>query len=100
VRLAFAKPTRLTAGAPVQVVLTAERHDNAVVIPAAAIVHDDDEVFVMVVDKDNKAHRHDVVVGLTTPENVEILSGVAAGDVVVTRGQAELPDGGAVTIVK
>jgi RND family efflux transporter MFP subunit len=100
VRLAFAKPTRLTAGTPVQVVLTAERHDNAVVVPAAAIVHDDDEVFVMVVDKDNKAHRHDVVVGLTTPEKVEILSGVAAGDVVVTRGQAELPDGGAVTIVK
>ena len=70
------------------------------IVPAAAIVHDDDEVFVMVIDKENKAHRHDVVVGLTSADKVEILSGIAVGDVVVFRGQDELPDGATVTIVK
>jgi RND family efflux transporter MFP subunit len=100
VRLVFAKATHLTAGTAVQIVIVAESHEQAIVVPAAAIVHDDDEVFVMVVDKDNKAHRHDVVLGLTAPDKVEILSGIAAGDVVVFRGQDELPDGGTVTIVK
>jgi multidrug efflux system membrane fusion protein len=84
----------------VQVVIIAESHDHVIIVPAAAIVHDDDEVFVMVIDKENKAHRHDVVVGLTSADKVEILSGVAAGDVVVFRGQDELPDGATVTIVK
>ena len=32
--------------------------------------------------------------GLTAPDRVEILHGIAAGDVVVFRGQDELPDGG------
>src|SRR6185295_7508331 len=100
VRIVFTKPTKLMPGTAVQVVLIAEKHEKAIIIPAAAVVHDDDEVFVMVIDKDNKAHRHDVVVGLTSAEKVEILSGVAAGDVVAFRGQDELPDGGTVTIVK
>jgi RND family efflux transporter MFP subunit len=100
VRVVFAKPTHLSAGTAVQIVIVAETHEKAIVIPAAAVVHDEDEVFVMVVDKDNKAHRHDVVLGLTGPEKVEILSGIKAGDVVVFRGQDELPDGGTVTIVK
>lgn len=100
VRLAFTKPTKITPGTAVQLVIIAEAHDNAVIVPAAAIVHDDDEVFVMVIDKENKAHRHDVVLGLTSAEKAEILSGVAPGDVVVFRGQDELPDGATVTIVK
>jgi cobalt-zinc-cadmium efflux system membrane fusion protein len=100
VRLVFAKPTKLTAGTAVQILIVAETHAATVVIPAAAVVHDDDETFVMVVDKDNKAHRHDVVLGLTGPDKVEVLSGIKAGDVVVFRGQGELPDGGIVTIVK
>jgi RND family efflux transporter MFP subunit len=100
VRLVFTKATQLTAGTAVQVVIVTESHDHAIIVPAAAIVHDDDEVFVMVVDKDNKAHRHDVELGLIGADKVEILSGVAAGDVVVFRGQDDLPDGGSVTIVK
>jgi len=100
VRLTFDKPTRLTPGTIVQVVLIAESHDHVVIVPAAAVVHDDDDVFVMIIDKNNKAHRHDVLVGLSSAEKVEILSGVAAGDVVAYRGQAEVPDGGTVTIVK
>jgi multidrug efflux pump subunit AcrA (membrane-fusion protein) len=54
----------------------------------------------MIIDKDNKAHRHDVEVGLASADKVEILSGVSAGDVVAYRGQDEVPDGGTVTIVK
>lgn len=100
VRLTFDKATQLTPGTIVQVTLIAESHDNAVIIPAAAIVHDDDDVFVMIIDKNNKAHRHDVEVGLSSAAQVEILSGVAAGDVVAYRGQDEVPDGGTVTIVK
>ena len=100
VRLSFANPTRLAVGSTVQVDIVADEHPNVLVVPAAAVVHDGDETFIMVAGPDGKAHKHPVVVGLTTPERVEIRSGVAAGDLVIVRGQDGLPDGGAITVAK
>lgn len=100
VRLAFSKPTSLAAGTTVQLRLITGRHDTALVIPSAAVVKDDDDTFVMVVTSDNKAHKHKIVLGLTTETLVEVTSGLAAGDQVVVRGQDGLPDGAAVTVVK
>jgi RND family efflux transporter MFP subunit len=100
VRLAFKKPTALAAGTTVQVRLITGHHDQALVIPSAAVVKDDDDTFVMVVTSDNKAHKHKIVLGLTTETMVEVTSGLTAGDQVVVRGQDGLPDGAAVTVVK
>ena len=52
----------------------------------------------MIVKDDKKAHRQVVKLGLTDGEQVEVLSGVAAGDRVIVKGQNGLPDGAAVTI--
>ena len=52
----------------------------------------------MIVKDDKKAHRQVVTVGLTDGEQVEVLSGVAAGDRVIVKGQNGLPDGADVTI--
>ena len=98
VRLAFTGPTRLTAGTPVQISIVAESHPKAVLIDAAAVQHEGDEAFVMIVKDDKKAHRQIVTLGLTDGEHVEVLSGVAAGDRVVVKGQNGLPDGADVTI--
>lgn len=100
VRLSFANPTHLAVGTTVQVRIVTDERPNVLVVPAAAIVRDGDETFVMVAGSDNKAHKHPVVLGLTTPELVEIRSGVAAGDLVIVRGQDGLPDGGAITVTK
>jgi hypothetical protein len=98
VRLSFTGPTRLTAGTPVQISIVAESHPKAVLIDAAAVQHEGDEAFVMVVKDDKKAHRQVVTLGLTDGEQVEVLSGVAAGDRIVVKGQNGLPDGADVTI--
>jgi len=98
VRLAFTGPTLLTTGTPVQISIIAESHPKAVLIDAAAVQHEGEEAFVMIVKDDKKAHRQVVKLGLTDGEQVEVLSGVAAGDRVVVKGQDGLPDGADVTI--
>jgi len=98
VRLAFTGPTRLTAGTPVQISIVAESHPKAVLIETAAVQHEGDEAFVMIVKDDKKAHRQVVTLGLTDGEHIEVLSGVAAGDRVIVKGQNGLPDGADVTI--
>jgi len=100
VRLSFEQPTHLPAGAVVEVEILAEERTNVLVVPAAAIVRDGDETFVMVAGPDNKAHKHAVTLGLATRELIEVRSGVAAGDQVIIQGQDGLPDGGAISIAK
>jgi multidrug efflux pump subunit AcrA (membrane-fusion protein) len=84
----------------VQVEIVAEERQNALVVPAAAIVRDGDETFVMVAGPDHKAHKHAVVVGLSTEDRAEIRSGLAAGDLVIVRGQSGLPDGADISVSK
>jgi membrane fusion protein (multidrug efflux system) len=99
VRLAFASRTTLPAGAAVTVEIVTETRANALVVPAAAIVREGDEAFVMVAGSDNKAHKKIVKTGLESRERVEILSGVTAGDQVIVHGQDDLPDNAAITVV-
>jgi RND family efflux transporter MFP subunit len=98
VRLTFAKPTALAAGTVVQVQIVGEEHAQALVIPSAALVEEDDEVFVMVAGSDNKAHKYPVATGLSTPTLVEITTGLKAGDRVIVRGQDGLPEGAAISV--
>jgi RND family efflux transporter MFP subunit len=98
VRLAFATPTILTAGMMVQVDIVAEERPNALIIPVAALVDEEGDLFVMVVGEDKKAHRHPVAVGLSTRTQSEVTSGIKAGDQVIIRGQKGLPEGAVVTV--
>jgi RND family efflux transporter MFP subunit len=98
VRLHPASPRGLVAGVTMQVEISGEEHRNAVVIPSAAVVHDGGETIVMTVDKDSKAHRVAVEVGIETGDTVEITKGLTAGDRVIVRGQNGLPDGATVII--
>jgi len=98
VRLAFAKPSGLTAGTTVQVEIVGEERPNALIIPTAALVKDEGASFVMVAGPDNKAHKHPVAVGLSTKTLTEITSGIKAGDRVIVRGQDGLPEGAAVVV--
>jgi RND family efflux transporter MFP subunit len=98
VRLAFAVPTSLPSGLPVEVEILGEEHPAAVLVPADAIVQEGAQSFLFVVDAQKKAHRRAVRVGLTAGGRAEILSGVAPGDTVVVRGQTALPDGAIVEV--
>ena len=78
--------------------IVAEKHDKAVLVNAAAVQHEGDEAFVMIVKDDKKAHRQVVETGLTAEGVVEIVKGVAAGDRVIVKGGNSLPDGAEVTV--
>jgi RND family efflux transporter MFP subunit len=92
VRIAFTEQTKLAAGTPVRAEIVAEQHPNAIVVPAIAVQHEDEDTFVMVAGSDKKAHKRKVTVGLSTPKLIEITSGLKAGEAVIIQGQQGLPD--------
>lgn len=73
---------------------------EAVVIPEEALVPSGTQNFVFVVSSENVAARREVVTGARRPGEVEILSGLEAGDRVVTHGTMRLRDGQKVNIVR
>jgi RND family efflux transporter MFP subunit len=100
VRLGLGSGTRLTAGTPVQIEIKTEEHQDVVIVPSVAIVRDEDKTYVYVLGADQKAHRKAVVLGIVAGEDAEIRSGVVASDKVIVKGQEELPDGAAVTVMQ
>ena len=98
VRLVFLKPTGLPAGTRVEIEIHGEDHPQALVIPAAAVVIEEGEIFVMVAGADGKAHKYPIAIGLATRTEVEVTSGLKVGDRVIVRGQDGLPEGAAVSI--
>jgi RND family efflux transporter MFP subunit len=97
VRLAFQMPTMLPAGMPVEVAIDAEPHDNVVIVPLQAIVHEGEQAAVFVADG-GKARRRNVELGVSDDQRVEVRSGLKAGEPVIVQGQAGLPDGASITV--
>lgn len=72
----------------------------AVLVPAIALTDARaDQGMVYVLGADNKVTRRAVQTGGLTPEGVVVISGLAAGDRVVTRGAALVREGDIVTVV-
>jgi len=84
-------------GLPIEATITVMSRDAAVTVPAGALVRDGDGYALFVVSG-KKAARRGVKTGVVSSETAEILSGVAAGDTVVTSGQDGLPDGATVSV--
>jgi RND family efflux transporter MFP subunit len=97
VRLAFDAPPALSPGTPVEVEIEAEEHLGVVLVPAAAVVRDGGSEAVLVAVGD-QAERRAIEVGLADAADVEVESGVAPGDLVITSGQAGLPDGAEISV--
>jgi membrane fusion protein (multidrug efflux system) len=90
---------RLKPGLLMNVELLDERRE-ALVIPESAVIHYQREhyVFLVVGESEKRVERRDITVGLRVPGFVEVLSGLAAGDVVVTEGLASVREGDRVTV--
>jgi RND family efflux transporter MFP subunit len=96
IRLEFTQGTSLPAGTPVQVEIGGEEHQDAVIVPAAAVVQQGPETFIYTVDAQSHAHQVKVRIGIATSAEAEVVSGVTAGTRVIVEGQNGLPDGAAV----
>jgi membrane fusion protein (multidrug efflux system) len=95
-RLELLGPRKISeAGAPVEIRLTIKSAPDAIVIPSAALFEDaaNDTYYVFVAGPDAKAHRTTVAVGIRTPQEVQITSGLTAGQLVITSGGYALSDG-------
>jgi len=68
---------------------------DAVIIPEEALVPEADKQFVFVIDGD-VATKREVKIGRRTPGSVEIVTGIAAGERVVTEGTQSVRNGGRV----
>ena len=91
----------LKVGTPVHAVILGMTVNNALQVPASAILPaQDGGTAVMLIGADGAAHKRSVKVGIRTPEAVQILSGITSSDTVVTDGGYGLEDGTRGTVGK
>ncbi len=68
-------------------------------IAEEALVPSDNQQFVFVVIGDNTVERVPVTIGRRRPGSVEILEGLALGDLVVTEGNTDLSTGNKIRLL-
>lgn len=69
-----------------------EEHANALVLPSSALIDEDDESAVYVVN-DGQVMRRTIETGIRSGDKIEILDGLTESDVVVVLGHSNLRDG-------
>ncbi|MGC9223480.1 MAG: efflux RND transporter periplasmic adaptor subunit [Terracidiphilus sp.] len=85
---------KFKAGTPVKVTVRGKSVAQALKAPRSAILTADDGTkSVMVVGSDGAAHRKVVTVGIVDGADVQVLSGVTPGDMVITGGAYALDEG-------
>jgi multidrug efflux pump subunit AcrA (membrane-fusion protein) len=77
-----------------------EERRDVVVVPADAVQRREGATFVWVPNESGQAMRRDVRLGLVANNLAQIVSGLAAGELVIVTGLAELTDGTPIRISK
>ena len=94
VRARLAHPARaLRIGESIFGRIVTALHPHAVVVPVDALVPEGESYILFVVDSTGTAHQRPVTVGGRTEAAVEILTGLAAGETVVSHGAYGVSDG-------
>ncbi|HKD78466.1 MAG TPA: efflux RND transporter periplasmic adaptor subunit [Candidatus Angelobacter sp.] len=92
---------QLRPGMTAQIAITAQTVKDALVVPASALLNaKEGAAQVMVVDAQNQAQSRDVKIGIQSGQQAQIVSGLKAGEIVVTTGAYGLPDKTKVKIEK
>jgi membrane fusion protein, multidrug efflux system len=89
----------LRPGLFVRVSVDLKTRENALVVPVGAVIYDLNATYVYVVSDKNVVEQRVVTTGLIDGVQAELLTGVKAGEQVVTIGQFRLRDGDSVKIV-
>ncbi|MCU7940522.1 MAG: efflux RND transporter periplasmic adaptor subunit [gamma proteobacterium symbiont of Bathyaustriella thionipta] len=76
------------------------KKEAVLVIPLSAIRYDQQGAYVFVVDIDHKITRTNILTGRKYPQKMEVLDGIKAGDVIVSKGLFGLRSGKKVSIIK
>jgi RND family efflux transporter MFP subunit len=106
-RLVFNEPSMLAVDTPVQLDIDAEERTDTVLVPTEALVRDGNDLAVFVVTagppfrgavEESRAERRRVKTGIEDAARTEIIEGLRAGELVITRGHLGLTDGTAITV--
>ena len=98
VTLAFDTPTELKPGTQVGIEIDAEQRSNVTLVPTVAVIRDNPTQPVVVVAAGGVVERRPVVIGLVDAENIEILSGLKSGELIITQGHSTLRDGTPISV--
>ena len=98
VTFAFETPTNLPPGTQVGIEIDAEQRSNVPLVPSIAVIRDNPAEPLVVVAAGGVAQRRPVVIGLVDAENIEILSGLKPGELIITQGHSTLRDGTPISV--
>lgn len=91
----------LRPGMAVEVSMTAKTSKDALVVPTNAVFKNDTGAYyVLLAGSDEKAHQKVIEVGIRNSELTQAVSGINAGDSVITSGGYSVPDGTAIKVTK
>jgi len=93
------KESLLRSGMYADVTLLLDERADALVAPLTAVTTIGDQPAVYVLRADNTVEQRAVTTGMANDSQVEILSGLKAGEKVVVNGQVNLKDGSKVEVV-
>jgi RND family efflux transporter MFP subunit len=77
----------LSPGMYAETTIQLQQKNDALILPAQAVVQRGDQSYVLVVDATNHVEKRAVTLGIQTSNRVEITSGLQAGDNVIAAGQ-------------
>lgn len=92
-------PAAIRAGDFAEVRIVTERHENTHLVASRALFEDAGAQIVYVVE-DGKAVRRTVETGFVEGDITEVTSGVEPGELIVTKGQRQLREGGLVEVLE
>jgi RND family efflux transporter MFP subunit len=95
--LVFDQQPQLAVDARLEIDVDAEARTDAVLVPSEALIRDGGQTVVMVA-AGSRAERRPVSTGIEDEQRIEIVSGVRAGELIITRGHIGLPDGTAISV--
>jgi RND family efflux transporter MFP subunit len=89
---------RLKAGMFTRVELRYDTHTNVITVPYNAVVNQDNQFALYVIDGEN-ASRREISLGYREADTVEVTSGIAPGEQIVIRGHQNLKDQSLVEVI-
>jgi RND family efflux transporter MFP subunit len=87
----------LSPGMYAETTIQLQHKNDALVLPAQAVVQHGDQTYVLVVNTTNHIEKRNVTLGIQTANRVEITDGLRAGEKVVASGQTDYQPGDVVT---
>jgi len=87
------KDLSLTPGEYANTTIELERHDDVLTIPVQAVIRNGNQSSVLVVDTSRHVQERDITTGLQGSNLVEVKSGLAEGDLVITGNQSNYQSG-------